>query len=220
MSSRVDFSAVAEEMAATELPGDFPLFVHCRASVTLERNGWKRKIAGEVDFGRAVAAYAECTRYKKKGIYVFGESGCGKTAFVRAMLKHPKRDTHFLSLEKDWERLNAEDWPYFIMELMKCNVVLDDVGVEPSLNHFGSRREVVTDFVLRYYRLGTGRLFITTNLTGEVFTDRYTPRVSSRIKELCIPLVFTGKDKRAWILPEIPGDTRHASGNNTQSPAP
>ena len=45
---------------------------------------------------------------------------------------------------------------------------------------------------------GGARLFVTTNLTGEELAERYTARLTSRLKELCIPLHLKGADKRKW----------------------
>ena len=51
---------------------------------------------------------------------------------------------------------------------------------------------------MAYHRLGGGRLFVTTNLTGEELAERYTVRLTSRLKDLTIPLHLTGGDKRQW----------------------
>ena len=46
--------------------------------------------------------------------------------------------------------------------------------------------------------MGEGRLYVTTNLSGEEMVERYSSRVCSRLKELCNPLHLTGGDKRKW----------------------
>jgi len=38
----------------------------------------------------------------------------------------------------------------------------------------------------------------THELAGEELAERYTARLTSRIKELCIPLHIRGADKRRW----------------------
>ena len=54
------------------------------------------------------------------------------------------------------------------------------------------------DFAAAYHRMGKGRLYVTTNLSGEEVVDRYDMRTCSRLKELCLPLHLTGADKRRW----------------------
>ena len=196
----VDMSAVAQAVVSSrEAPVAIP-FVHCRTAANLERGGWHREIAGEEDFIAAVGAFAECAMNPRKGVYVQGDYGCGKTSLVRAALRRTRIETIPVSLATDWERLDPEEWPYFIDELMRCNVVLDDLGAEPPMSCFGVRRELAGEFIVRYHLHGRGRLFVTTNLDGDALLDRYTMRVASRLKDLCIPLILKGGDKRKWLV--------------------
>jgi len=199
MVSKVDFAAEAQNAVqdAAAAPAPLPPFAHCRAAAALERSGWTRAVAGETDFHAAVDAFVECARYPNKGLYVCGVCGCGKTALVRAIVRRTRRQTEFIALDTDWEYLDVKVWPNFLAGLMVCNVVLDDLGAEPPFNDFGVRRELAGEFIVRYHRCGRGRLFVTTNLGGAL-VDRYSPRVSSRLKDLCLNLHLTGPDKRAW----------------------
>ena len=152
------------------------------------------------NFIAAVGAFAECAMNPRKGVYVQGDYGCGKTSLVRAALRRTRIETIPVSLATDWERLDPEEWPYFIDELMRCNVVLDDLGAEPPMSCFGVRRELAGEFIVRYHLHGRGRLFVTTNLDGNALVARYTMRVASRLKDLCIPLILKGGDKRKWLV--------------------
>ena len=78
------------------------------------------------------------------------------------------------------------------------SVVLDDVGAESPISDFGIRRELVGEFITRYHLYGRGRLFISTNLSGEELEARYTMRVLSRIKDLTVFLNLRGGDKRTF----------------------
>ena len=40
------------------------------------------------------------------------------------------------------------------------------------------------------------RMFITTNLTAAELVDRYQQRIFTRLKDLILPIAFTGKNKR------------------------
>ena len=77
-------------------------------------------------------------------------------------------------------------------------MILDDLGAESAVTDYGIKRETAAEFVVRYHQRGGGRLFVTTNLTGEEIAERYTARLTSRIKELCVPLHLKGADKRKW----------------------
>ena len=172
-----------------------------RTASYLERGGWMRSVAGDRDFDEAVRAFACCSLTKNKGIYVWGGFGCGKTAFVAAATRLTVLPTVTIPLATESERLDKDAWPHFNNELLGMNVVLDDLGAEPPLCSYGVRRELAGEFITRYHLLGRGRLFITTNLDGEAMLNQYTMRITSRLKDLCVPLHLTGHDKRTWTKP-------------------
>jgi DNA replication protein DnaC len=172
-----------------------------RAARFLERGGWLRSVAGERDFREAARAYAACSLTERKGIYVWGGFGCGKTAFVAAATRLTRLPTVTIPLATESERLDKEEWPHFNSELLGMNVVLDDLGAEPPVCSYGVRRELAGEFITRYHMLGRGRLFITTNLDGDAMLNQYTMRITSRLKDLCVPLHLTGRDKRTWTKP-------------------
>ena len=91
------------------------------------------------------------------------------------------------------------------------NVVLDDLGAEPPVCSYGVRRELAGEFITRYHMLGRGRLFITTNLDGDAMLNQYTMRITSRLKDLCVPLHLTGRDKRTWTKPGDENPVRNSS---------
>ena len=96
------------------------------------------------------------------------------------------------------ERLDAKAWPNWNADAMRRTVFLDDLGSESAASEYGVRRELAGEFIAAYHRMGEGRLYVTTNLSGEEMVERYSSRVCSRLKELCIPLHLTGADKRKW----------------------
>lgn len=182
-----------------------------RAARFLERGGWLRSVAGERDFCEAARAFAACSLTERKGIYVWGGFGCGKTAFVAAATRITRRPTVVLPLATESGRLDRDEWPHFNRELLEANVVLDDLGAEPPACSFGVRRELAGEFITRYHMLGRGRLFITTNLDGEAMLNQYTMRITSRLKDLCVPLHLTGRDKREWTKPKDENPVRNSS---------
>ena len=205
--SEIDLNAVAREIAETPPPPEPEPELVAKAGAYLERRGWTKSVAGEDDFAAASLALARCAmgdtqpstlnhQPARLGIFAFGRYGCGKTALMRA-IKPLFRPVHFVPLN-DPEIAALLDEPEWIADAMRCNVILDDLGAESAVTDYGIKRELAAEFVVRYHREGGGRLFVTTNLTGEEIAERYTARLTSRIKELCIPLHLTGADKRKW----------------------
>ena len=193
--SDLDLDTVAREIAETPpLPEPEPELV-AKAGAYLERRGWTKSVAGEADFAAASLALARCS-VQRRGIFAFGRYGCGKTALMRA-IKPLFRPVHFVPLN-DPEIAALLDEPEWNADAIRCSVILDDLGAESAVTDYGIKREFAAEFVVRYHREGGGRLFVTTNLTGEEIAERYTARLTSRIKELCIPLHLTGADKRKW----------------------
>ncbi len=196
--SDLDLDTVVREIAETPPPPEPSRELVAKAGAYLERRGWLRAMAGDADFAAASLALARC-QVQRRGIIVFGRYGCGKTAFVRA-IRPLFEPVHLVPLNKPEfaELMNVEDWPNWNADAMRCSVILDDLGAESAESDYGVKREYAAEFAVRYHQGGQGLLFITTNLTGEAIAERYTARLTSRIKELCIPLHLTGADKRRW----------------------
>ena len=107
------------------------------------------------------------------------------------------RPVHFVPLN-DPEIAALMDEPEWNGDAIRCSVILDDLGAESAVTDYGIKRELAAEFIVRYHREGGGRLFVTTNLKGEELAARYTARLTSRIKELCVYLPLKGADKRKW----------------------
>ena len=213
MASRVDFEALAMELATTPAPLAEPTDeAVLSAGRHLERAGWLREVAGECDFAAAARASAKVIANKRVGMFVWGGFGSGKTALVRAFCSKFARPPIWVSLgdQESAERLDARAWPYWNEVALGHCVVLDDLGAEATLNDFGVRRELAGEFIVRYHLRGAGRLFVTTNLGGEELEARYTMRVCSRLKDLMIPLHLKGADKRRWRNPSAKGQPASA----------
>ena len=173
-----------------------PGFV-ARCGTFLERSGWLKSVAGEADFAAAAHALAKAL-LNKLGIVVSGVSGVGKTAFLKAAFGASRLGTAFVDLSDpvEAEKLDALVWPNYRKQLLEMHVILDDMGSEARMTNFGQNRELAAEFVHAYHARGRGRLFVSTNLDGRKFLDRYEERVFTRLMEICVPLKFTGGDKR------------------------
>ena len=172
------------------------------AARTLEEMGWRKGVAG-ADFSVGVDAFLECVfSGPPKGLLISGASGVGKTAYAKAVLgaflAHTVRKPLTLNLS-DPETLALIDYerePDIVEEFCSRSLILDDLGAERAQSNFGQPREIAAEFIMRYHAKGAGRLFVTTNLTGEELLARYQQRVLTRLTDLMHFVKFTGASKR------------------------
>lgn len=180
----------------------------------LEANGWKREIAGDADYNAALKAI-KLADEQRKGLLVSGTFGVGKTKLVdiisRAFADHWRRGYRMISLGKsgEVEKLSDEWQEAWCEDLHDEIVFLDDVGAESATNEYGIITEPVAQFLTaRHNRLMRyvpnlkpfPMVFVTTNLNAAEFDARYSGRVTSRNKDLFIPLRLNGNDKRKWQI--------------------
>lgn len=168
------------------------------AEIVAER-GFNPETAGE-DFNTLIDACIKAFTYKprKLGVIITGKYGCGKTHFVKSLglpFKFFDMNLPEVIEQLDWKGGYA---PY-INEIMDGNVFIDDLGAEQLFNEYGTKRDIIAEFICRYHVVGKGRLFITSNLNGNQLLDRYGGRVIDRLKELCVPAKMVGESKRKWL---------------------
>ena len=197
--SELDLDTVVREIAEVKPDPEPTQELVDKAAAFLERRGWTKEVAGEADFAAASLALARCSVSKRRGIFVFGKYGSGKTAFLKAVRPLFEPSIFVPLNDPEWaEVLDAELWPNWNADALKGSIILDDLGAESAKSDYGVRRELAAEFVVRFHLRGSGRLFVSTNLGGEELAERYTARLTSRIKELCLPLHLAGADKRSW----------------------
>ena len=201
MALKVDFEALAREIVEESAPLAVPTDAMVQsAERRLAASGWLREVAGERDFAAAARALAKVIANRRVGLLVWGGFGSGKTALARAVCAQFTKPPVWVDMgsPEKAELLDARVWPHWNEVALGHCVVLDDLGSEATLNDYGIWRELAGEFVVRYHLRGSGRLFVTTNLSGEELEARYTMRVCSRLKDLMIPLHLKGGDKRRW----------------------
>ena len=149
----------------------------------------------------------------KKGIYIAGNTGSGKSWCLEIMLAYSaawRFGIFFADDEKPrplyWqiERADAICDKFAetgsIIELKKRPMLgIQDLGQEPQESlYMGNRVDVVRQLI-EYRGDRTDELtFITSNMkiNGEVLMNRYGDRVASRLMEMCNYYEIKGKDRR------------------------
>lgn len=133
-----------------------------------------------------------------KGIFLFGDTGRGKTYTLFAMNKR-FREIGMQSKIENWVELLLElreRTQYLrdaINELLNTNILMiDDLGSERQTEW--SQEILYTIINIAYER--EKKIFIATNLSLEKFTLVYGDRIFSRLMEMCEPYELKGKDRR------------------------
>lgn len=164
----------------------------------LEAAKWTREIAGEQDWNALIKGFCDAMCRKRYGMIISGNCGCGKTSFVDAT--GVCNDTIHCLLPEEVRWLNFDDNRDYVNELMQRNVLIDDFGAQPLFNDYGTPRDYVSEFLCRYELYGKGRVFCITNLRGKQLQEKVGDVVISRLKNLCVPVLLIGADKRKWII--------------------
>jgi DNA replication protein DnaC len=168
-------------------------------------------------FARYIAGNIE------KGLAIMGDTGLGKTFAMSIMVKlfgirlYCSRD-----LTTDWQKYDIktkEDfwgvlkgypqpgtWPNEKYEHCWKDIIIDDIGTEPTLNDFGTKYEVmdyIMDRRVRDFESNQAFTFLTFNLplTNEKNDEncvmgRYGKRFYSRLHQICHVVDFKGEDRR------------------------
>jgi len=77
-------------------------------------------------------------------------------------------------------------------------LIIDDIGTEIIMGHYGTKLDVVQWLILECYNADT-KMYFTTNLTLEALTVRYGKRVMDRIKEKTYIIVLEGDSHRERV---------------------
>ena len=148
----------------------------------------------------------------KKGLFLMGPVGCGKTTLIKLCRKFfAKKPFRIVPSRKISQQFVSEGYSalfrygsqsYRIKHLGFGPIVfydqpitycLDDVGVEPFAKHFGNDCNVIAEVVLDRYEEFVHRGLIThltTNLNAEELQQRYHERIRSRLREMCNLIAF------------------------------
>lgn len=151
--------------------------------------------------------YVQCLHYfslnpkfegdLKKGLFVIGDYGCGKTSMIKCFaecLKQVGRSfstESFMDLDDEFEKFG---YSCFGKHRIQSVRMYDDLGKESlKINHMGSSESTAVKVIEFRYRLYVEygiRTIITSNLNKTGVIDRYTDFLYQRIKESCNTISF------------------------------
>lgn len=147
-------------------------------------------------------------KYNGKNLYLYGDTGRGKTHVAAALLKHGIRETarpgYFWSVPKlmDALRDGARGGRAAALtdELSRASaLVLDDLGAEKVTEYALERLYMLLDHWCGEKRK---RLVVTSNLSTGQIHDKLDPRIASRIVGMCRIVEVKGDD---WRLKKAQG---------------
>ena len=132
---------------------------------------------------------------ENKGIFVYGNTGVGKTYFCHAIANSKKEKVeNFVFLLSEYRDYMMKGfYNEKIIEL--CNedyLIIDDIGSEKTSDFV---IEFIYTIINRRYE-NMKRTVLTTNLQFKDFGEKYGDRILSRIAEMCVLVELKGEDKR------------------------
>jgi len=157
----------------------------------------------------------------KKGLYIYGRIGNGKTLFFKLLNTLNKavwsgNDFNILTINDLVDGIAREGYKYFSLSgitlsgdglnLKNVNniwirhMLIDDMGQGvSSIRYFGSEVNVIRDFFQRRYCAFTDCSALThvaTNIPPAEIKEEYGEFISSRMREMFNIIAFPGEDKR------------------------
>lgn len=172
----------------------------------LEREGWRRDVAGEHDFALAAQGVAHLVMNPGAWLMLTGNVGTGKTFLAETVWKHIRRKKFRVDCSDDGQvdwlvgpadaAANGGVFNSAADELLEMDIFLDDLGSETLRNSYGNILDRCGKFIVKYHARGRGRLIVTTNLDGRALGERYGDRVFDRLVDRSVTVKFAGKSKR------------------------
>src|SRR6185312_1321354 len=144
--------------------------------------------------------YADDHYSLRKGLFISGNIGCGKTYLMKLLQENLKQyyrlvscreiaDKFALDGDEALEKYSSirEYWDRVTGK--KCQTIypycFDDLGTESDKKYYGNDVNVMLDILLRRYEKGDFILtHVTTNLSADELKARYGNRLTSRFKEM------------------------------------
>jgi DNA replication protein DnaC len=138
----------------------------------------------------------------KKGLFINGKTGTGKTYALHAIRSGLKAKTEKSCSDiENWvellfelkDKIRTGNLRDFMSELTKNHFIfIDDVGAEKQTEWSQEMLYIIVNRAYEYNK----KLIMVTNLTSEEFTQKYGNRIASRITEMCEVTELKGVDRR------------------------
>jgi DNA replication protein DnaC len=139
-------------------------------------------------------AIEQCVK-EEKGIFVYGDTGVGKTYFLYALKNIIGGSVeNFVSLLTEYRDYMQKGY-YFDRMIDLTNkeyLLIDDIGAEKNSDFV---QEFLYTVINKRYE-NMNRTVLTTNLSLDEFKERYGARILSRIAEMCVLVELKGEDRR------------------------
>ena len=129
------------------------------------------------------------------GLFLQGPVGTGKTLFFRLLKGFGGEDIEIFSMHSILGR-NESDIRELMDGLAFREIVLDDIGAEPTFNNYGVKFDIL-DYLIDRRMESAERTHFTTNLSKNEIASRYGGRVIDRLAEMCRSVKFEGRSLRA-----------------------
>lgn len=146
------------------------------------------------------------SRRDRRGLFLIGNCGTGKTMFLELFLKCRMWTARQIVdlFQQHGHGQNFKDvvhGSYTDGQLAAPPrpLSIDDVGAEPTARRYGETLEVLDDVLTDryvYWQKHDVKTFITSNLSMDGFHKRYGTRVTDRLTEMCRIIEFTGESAR------------------------
>ncbi len=132
------------------------------------------------------------------GLLLMGGVGTGKTHFFRTVGE--VRARHGMARPVVYAMMDTvgrkvDEVRAFFTGAARAEVVLDDIGAEPTFNEYGNRWDILP-WLLEMRMAAPGRTHFTTNLSPAELERRYGARTVDRIHEMAASVAYAGKSNR------------------------
>lgn len=196
------FSDILERAAAAFVPQE-NMEPEVKAS-TLEN--WAKRMAG-VGYEFTEETLKILLQYLKGyNLWLCGNVGVGKTYFFDCLnkIKQARGGEPIIKLSmietQGWTMEQAAEWA---RDCADYDVVIDDVGAEPLLNHYGEKIEVFPYLLEKRMSRTKCRTHMTSNLSAKDILKRYDRRVADRIAQMFKGCEIKAKQSRRRNSPWI-----------------
>lgn len=134
-----------------------------------------------------------------KGFLFVGGTGSGKTVLAKTISKNPLYNYEFTTAKNIAEcyQIGDDHWQQWVNP--NKAIIIDDLGDEKpaQIDHKKGQIEALDELLKRRYEdKSYCNIIITTNMNGDVISERYGDRIRSRMREMFNVVNFGNNDLR------------------------